>query len=254
MKPSAKGHWSQSEAQFIEQILDFGNKTLADILTPRASIFFLPLEMPLPAIVAELERTRHTKVPIYLEHRDNVIGILHVRDLLGMELHAGDVGPTRLQEILRDPYFVPESKAASDLFHDFRRRKLSVALTVDEYGGVTGIVTMEDLLECIFGAIYSPSEVHDEAHISRLADGRYVVDGTLPIADFNATVGCRWTTEHAETVGGYLLHHHGELPPAQSTIVIDGLSIIVTKVADNRIHQVEVERSTATDRPATNNQ
>ncbi len=146
------------EAQYIEQIFDFGNKTLNDILTPRSDIFFLSLDTPLKQITKGLCETRHTKVPVYDEHKDDIAGMLHARDLLGMDIESLSFEPDSFRRLLREPYFVPESKLAADLFHTFRERKLSIALTVDEYGGVTGLVTMEDLLECIFGEIHSPSE------------------------------------------------------------------------------------------------
>jgi len=230
------------EAQFIDHIFDFGNKTLEDVMTPRGYIFFLPAEMPLHEIVSELRRTRHTKVPIYKGEKDTIIGILHARDLLGIYTGKLTEDPMQLEKLLREPYFVPESKPAADLFHVFRERKLSVAITVDEYGGVTGLVTMEDLLECIFGEIHSPSDLRDRIEIKDLGDGCYTVDGGMSVKKFNSEFGTEFSEAFGETIGGVLLHHHGELPNEGTTITVGTMQFTVARVEENRISSVAFKR------------
>jgi putative hemolysin len=237
-----EGALDHFEAQFIEQIFDFGNKTLEEIMTPRSDIFFLASDRPLPEIIAEVCKSRHTKIPIYQENRDNVCGILHTRDLLGVDIEKFSREPHRLQSLLRKPYFVPESKLAADLFRTFRERKLSIALTVDEYGGVTGLVTMEDLLECIFGEIHSPSDEVHQVSIKDLGEGRYAVEGSMPVVEFNQEMGSELSDAWGETIGGLLLHHYGELPPQGDKIEIDGFRFIVTEVEENRIKAVEFQK------------
>jgi CBS domain containing-hemolysin-like protein len=237
-----EGALDHFEAQFIEQIFDFGNKTLEDVMTPRSDIFFLAIDMPLEEIIVEVCKSRHTKIPIYQENRDNVCGILHVRDLLGIDIDKFSRDPHRQRRLLRKPYFVPESKLAADLFRTFRERKLSIALTVDEYGGITGLVTMEDLLECIFGEIHSPSDEVDQVSIKDLGEGRYAVDGSMPIADFNQEMNSNLSEEWGETIGGLLLHHYGELPPEGDKIEIDEFRFRVIEVEENRIKTVEFEK------------
>ena len=237
-----EGALDRLEAQFIEQIFDFGNKTLEDVMTPRSDVFFLSIDMPLEKMIVEVCKSRHTKVPIYQEHRDNVCGILHTRDLLGIDIEKFSRDPRRFQGLLRKPYFVPESKLAADLFRTFRERKLSIALTVDEYGGVTGLVSMEDLLECIFGEIHSPSDEVHQFSIKDLGEGRYAVDGSMPVIEFNKEMGSELSDEWGETIGGLLLHHYGELPPQGDKIEISQFRFIVTEVEENRIKAVEFEK------------
>ena len=237
-----EGALDRLEAQFINQILDFGDKTLEDVMTPRSYIFYLPIEMPLNAMVKELSRTRHTKVPVYKEHRDNVVGILYARDLLGLDIKKVSQNLKGVERLLREPYFVPESKLAADLFHNFRERKLSVALTVDEYGGVTGLVTMEDLLECIFGEIHSPSDERRHVRVKELGDGRYAADGGMTIGEFNKEMDTKLSDQWGETIGGLLLHHYGELPPEGATMDLDELRFKVVEVEENRIKSIEIER------------
>jgi putative hemolysin len=237
------------EARFIDQIFDFGSKTLEDILTPRSDIFFLSVDTPLNEVVKEQQRTRHTKVPVYKENRDTVIGVLHARDLLGVQFDS-DPGMNKggLETLLREPYFVPESKPAVELFDAFRTRKLSIAVTVDEYGGVTGLVTMEDLLECIFGDIYSPSDPTPAKYLTDIGDGRrYDVDGAIPIIDLNEAIGSGLSDQVSETLGGLLLHEFGELPPTDTTILLGDLRCTIKEVKENRIKKILLELLTDED-------
>ena len=236
-----EGALDRTEAQFIDHIFDFGNKTLEDVMTPRSDIFFLPLKSSIFEKVEELRRTRHTKVPIYREHRDNIVGILYARDLLGADLEKLSADPQEFIKLLREPYFVPESKQAAELFNTFRERRMSCALTVDEYGGVTGLVTMEDLLECIFGDIHSPSDISSHVYIKELDKGRYRIDGAMPIADLNERIGSNLDEESAETVGGLLLNEYGELPSEGTVIVINNLQFKVVEVEENRIKELHLE-------------
>ena len=236
-----EGALDRTEAQFIDHIFDFGNKTLEDVMTPRSDIFFLPLTSSIHQKVEELRRTRHTKVPIYREHRDHIVGILFARDLLGKDLEKMSADPQIFIKLLREPYFVPESKPAAELFNTFRERRMSCALTVDEYGGVTGLVTMEDLLECIFGDIHSPSDISPHVYIKELDTGRYSVDGAMPIADLNERIGSSLDDGSAETVGGLLLNEYGELPAEGTVIVINDLKFKVVDVEENRIRELHLE-------------
>jgi len=231
------------EAQFIEQIFDFGNKTLEDVMTPRSDMFSLPVDMPLEEVTKELSITRHTKIPVYQEEKDNICGILHARDLLGIDAEKFVRDPHSLQDLLHKPYFVPESKLAADLFHTFRERHLSIALTVDEYGGVMGLVTREDLLECIFGEIHSPSDERHQATIKDLGEGLYRVDGKIPVTEFNQAMGSDFSDEWGETIGGLLLHHYGELPHEGAKVEVGDFLFTVSEVEENRMKVVEFQRT-----------
>ena len=234
------GVLDKDEARYIEQIFDFGNRTVEDLMTPRSNVDFLPLDMPINEMVAELKRTRHTKVPIYSEHRDEIQGLLHARDLLAADLYALEKNPAGLIDILRDPYFVPETKSASDLFRTFRKKMLSVALVVDEYGGITGLISMEDLMECIFGDIPSPSDIFSGTDMAVTHDGTRQVDGSLTIAQFNEEFGAALAEGEYETVGGCILHELGELPEEGTSISMSGFSFTVQEVDANRLKTLSV--------------
>ncbi len=244
------GVLDKSEARYIDQIFEFGNKTLEDVLTPRSNVLFLSSDMSLSEMIAEVRRTRHTKIPVYEGDRDTIVGILYARDLLGLDLANLDNKQER--QLLREPYFVPETKPVGELFHTLRKRKQSLAMTVDEYGGVTGLVSMEDLLECIFGEIRSASdETTEELDLKELADGSSRLQASMPIEQFNQDFGGALDDTIAETVGGLLLHEYGELPPEGTRIVLGTLEFTVVKVGHNRVEEVTVVMLPGASKPDT---
>jgi CBS domain containing-hemolysin-like protein len=240
-----EGSLDTDEARYIHQIFEFGDMTMTDVATPRSQMFVFSASMPLDLVARELRRTRHTKVPVHEDgDKDKILGILFARDLLGIDLRNRNLDDDRatLLRLLRKPYFVPESRLASDLFITFRRRKLSLALTVDEFGGVTGLVTMEDLLECIFGDFASRSEnIRRQSNaFESLGDGRYRIDASMTIHEFNRLIGANFDDEEVETVAGMLLHEFGELPPEGQSIQAGNFAFTVTSVAGNRIREAVV--------------
>jgi putative hemolysin len=236
-----EGVLDRQEAHYIEQIFDFGDLTLGDVITPRSQLIALPMSMPLAEMAQELHRTRHSKVPIYSESLDTIAGILFARDLLGVDFKNGSA--VKVDDLLRKAIFVPESLAVTDLLRTFRKRNLSVAVTVDEYGGVTGLVTMEDLLECIFGDIPSRSEVvkQEQVEFEDLGNGRFRVEGTMTLEQFNALVGTEFDDDEVETIGGILLSSYGELPAEGTRIEIGEHSFTIESLSHHRIDDVTIE-------------
>ena len=240
-----EGVLDKNEAQYVDRVFDFGHKTVGDLSTPRSHIFFLPMEMPLNKMLIELRKTRHTKVPVYAGHRDSVLGFLFARDLVGVDISALGSDPEAVMKLLREPYLVPESKPVHDLFHTFRRRKLSVALTVDEYGGVTGLITMEDLLECIFGDLPSPSDKVRRIDYQQLTDGTARIPGQMLVSTFNREFTSAIQVDNAETIAGLLLSEHGELPPEGTAIRLGEHVFEIVEIRRNRIESVLVKRAPA---------
>jgi putative hemolysin len=238
-----QGALDHREAQYIHQIFDFADKSVRDVATPRSQIVMLPVSMSLQDAVAELRRTRHTKVPVHEDgDKDTILGILFTRDFLGLDLRAGGE-PNGVRALLRKAYFVPETRPAADLFFYFRRHKLSLAITVDEYGGITGLITMEDLLECIFGDIESGSEQLKRARVGfeRLDEGGFHIDASMTVKQFNDLVGDYLAVDGAETVGGILLNQFGEIPQEGSTMRIGDLVFTVKSVVGHRMGELLIE-------------
>lgn len=250
-----KGALDQTEAKFIHQIFEFGSKDLEDLLTPRAEITFIAIDDPLPKILSILRETRQSRIPVHGGTRDDIIGILHARDLLEVDLVELEKDSGLFRKLLREPHFVPETKPALELFDNFRERELSFALTVDEYGGVTGLVTMEDLLECIFGDIPSPSDGTEQSEVERLDNGNYLVDGSMQLEAFDESFDAKLEAQQSvETIGGRVLTEFGELPNEGDIVVIEGFKFTVSGVAQNRIAKLHVELPFASEKPAEEEQ
>jgi len=241
------------EARYIDHIFEFGDMTVEDVMTPRSNVLFLPADMALGDMLQELRRTRRTKVPVFHENRNNILGILYARDLLGMEPDELSRLDQDRQRLLRPPYFVPETKLAAELFHTFRKRKLSLALVVDEYGGVTGLVSMEDLLECIFGDLPSASDSVSATPYRKLTDGSTHIEGGMQIEKFNREFRRRLPEDVAETVAGLVLDRFGELPVVGAKLQIDDVEFMVETVVGNRIMMLSVREwmDALSDDPAT---
>ncbi|MCB1852071.1 MAG: HlyC/CorC family transporter [Gammaproteobacteria bacterium] len=235
-----EGVLHSTEAQFIDQIFELGSKTLDDILTPRAEINFISADIPIPELLTVIQETRQSRFPVYEEHRDNILGILHARDLL--DINLDELNQEKFIALLRKPYFVPETKPALEMLDNFRDTKRSFTLTVDEYGGVTGLVTMEDLLECIFGDIPSPSDLVEQFTLEMIDDNKFSVDGVMPLNEFNTQAGATLSSDEIETIGGLVLHAFGELPQEGETIELDGITFTAEVVAQNRIVRLQVEK------------
>lgn len=244
-----EGVLDRSEARYIQQILDFGNKTAADVLTVRADIFYLDIETSVDEAIRQIKETRHTKIPVFEGDRDHVVGILHSRDLLNTDLEGLAKEGNWMESLLREPYFVPETKAALQLFRALRKRRMSIAITVDEFGGVTGLVSTEDLLECIFGSIPSPSERVDLPEFTQLSDGRHAVGGRTTVEQFNTRLSASLSDGGAETIGGMLLNAAGELPTKGATVRIGDWDFTIDRVHQHRIDRVIVSAAADNEPP-----
>ena len=230
-----------SEARFIDQIFEFSRKTVADVMTPRSAMFSLPVETPVSDIISQLVKRRHSRVPMYREHKDTIVGILYTRDLLEPVSERTLEEPGAIEKLLREPLLIPEVKPTAELFETFRRRRLTFAITVDEYGGVTGLVTMKDLLENIFGEFRSLSDAAKIRGIEDLQDGRFAIDGELSVEEFNREMHAHLSRWHAHTVAGLVLNAYGELPPSGASVELEGVRFIVDAVDHNRIKRLIVE-------------
>jgi putative hemolysin len=246
-----EGVLDRQEAGFIDNIFNFGELDVTDVMTPRSHFFTLPQDMPMGEMAAEIHKTRHTKVPIHDKTPEAIVGVLYARDLIGRDFDSEpDIVAAGL---LREAYRVPERKLATDLFQAFQKRKISIALVIDEYGGVTGLVTLEDLLECIFGEIESGSEILKEraVKIEQVGATDYRVDGVISVRRFNHMTGESLPDNMADTLGGVLLDRFGELPAEGSKLFIGEAEYTILSVDDNRIARISYRRLDQTKEAAT---
>lgn len=242
------GVLDDAEREYIHNIFTFGNLRVRDVMVPRARVVFLPKQATWQEATRVFQQTGLTRIPVYDGHRDDIVGLLHVRDMVkaGPPL-AKD--PQGIIKLLRKPYFVVETRLVSSLFQTFRERKQSMAMVVDEFGGLIGLVTMDDLLGTIFGKLHGPSGrfAREEEEINQTADGCYQLNGVLPLEEFNRLTGNHlYFAEFAvETLGGAIVHHLGELPATGQRVVIEGWEFQVKSVERNRIVKVHARRVVA---------
>jgi magnesium and cobalt transporter len=223
----------------IEGVIQTSEMPVREIMIPRSQMQMIEIDRTLEEMTAIAIDTAHSRFPVYDGNRDNVIGILLAKDLL--RLHAGE--ETGVRSMLRPAVFIPESKRLNVLLKDFRSNRNHMAIVVDEYGGVAGLVTIEDVLEQIVGEIedeYDFDEAGDS--IMRDKDGRFRVKATAEIAEFNTAVGAGFSDEEYDTVGGLVLSLFGRLPKRGEVIAADGVRFQVLRADSRRLHALLVEK------------
>ena len=210
-----------------------------DVMVPRARMEVVDIEDSLDAIVDQVNRTAHSRFPVIEENRDNVIGILLAKDLLRIRHDR----PVRLRDWLRPAVFIPESKRLNVLLREFRVSHNHMAIVIDEYAGVSGLVTIEDVLEQIVGDIEDEYDFDEaEDNIRQDQFGRYRVKAQTTIEDFNAEFGTRFSDEDCDTVGGLILNHLGRVPQRKEEIDIDDLHFVVLRADRRRLYTLLVTR------------
>lgn len=229
------------EREYIENILELGETTAHEVMTPRTDVVALDVGWEPEQILEAVAEARFSRFPVYEENIDSVVGILHLRDVL--EFMAKGEGVTRLdlRSILNEPFFVPASKKIDDALRELQTRQGHMAVVLDEYGGTAGILTIEDLLEEIVGEIQD--EYDDESKlIYQRDDGAWVVDGQLPLDDLASELAIGLEAEDVDTLGGLVLHLLGHIPSPRESIVQDGLRFTVLSMEKNRVSRVLLER------------
>ncbi|MBK9594843.1 MAG: CBS domain-containing protein [Rhodocyclales bacterium] len=226
----------------IEGALAVSDMQVRDIMIPRAQMEVISIADSATAMTAKAIETAHSRFPVTGENKDDVIGILLAKDLL--RLHAGE--DVAVRDMLRPAIFIPDSKRLNVLLREFRASRNHMAIVVDEYGGVAGLVTIEDVLEQIVGDIEDEYDF-DEAADNILLDqaGHYRVKATTAVADFNAAFGTHFSDAEYDTVGGMVIHHLGRLPKRGELVQVGGLRIQVLRADSRRVHTLLVDRPQA---------
>ncbi len=233
------GEIEEQEQEMLYKVFDFADKEVADVMVPRPQVVALSIDLPPEQALEAVMDSPFTRYPVYRESLDTVVGVLHVRDLFAALRDRG-MHEVRIEDIVRPTHIVPETKDLAALLTEFRRTNQHMAIVVDEYGEMEGIVTLEDLLEEIVGEIEDEFDLPDES-IERLGDGRIRIDGTFPIDDFNEQFGTDVPIEDFHTMGGYVFGLLGRAPEHGDEIVDDALRFEVVELEGTRIERLEVE-------------
>jgi CBS domain containing-hemolysin-like protein len=240
---AAEGALEQEEKEMIEGIMKFRDVDVAEIMTPRTDMECLPADMPLPAAVRALGEFPHSRVPVFEGTMDRILGIIYTKDLLAAVGQEG-AAERALREVMREPLLVPETNTVSALLEQFQREHVQIAVVLDEYGGVVGLVTVEDIMEEIVGEIQDEYDVEDvENRVRQRSSGAVEVDARLRIDEVNELLGVDVPEdEDYDTIGGYVIARLARLPEPGEELRAEGLLIRVLQSDERRVRRLFLKR------------
>lgn len=210
-----------------------------DIMIPRVDVFAVDSETELKPLVKTMCKAGHSRVPVYRETIDNIIGILYVKDLLRLLIEPSKK-KFHLKKIIHEPYFVPETMTLDELLPQFKHRKLHIAVVVDEYGGFSGIVTLEDILEEIVGDINDEYDSVELPEIEKIGKNMFDVDPRMPIGDFNEKLGLGLSQEGFDTIGGYVFDLFGKIPEKGESVRDGNVQFTVKEISGTILNRITV--------------
>lgn len=234
-----QGILNESEGDMLQSIFEFGDTIVREVMVPRTDMVCSPAEATLTDFLELIIRSGHSRIPLYEGSTDQIVGVVYAKDLLR---NWGASNETlKLTEVMRTPYFIPETKRIEDLLVDFRTRRVHMAIAVDEYGGTSGLITIEDLLEEIVGDIQDEYDV-EVSWVRPQEDGSLLVDARTNVEELEEYYDIEIPQEKFDTVGGYLFHLLGKVPKAGEKIVDNGLVLLVEESDERKIGLVRVWR------------
>ena len=239
---SQQGVLDEGEKELVYNVFDFGDKTVRNIMTPRTKMNAIEADVPLRELLDEYNKHGYSRIPVYDDDKDNIVGVAYTRDVLGKleELDASTV-----RTIMRPAIFVPESMGLRDFVNRLREKKTHLAIVVDEHEGTGGLATLEDVLEELVGEIYDETDEPEVALYQAISDGVYLLQADMPFSDVEELLEITVNEEDEgefETVSGFIMHAFGDIPKAGETTVYDGWEFIVESADDRRVSQVRVHR------------
>jgi CBS domain containing-hemolysin-like protein len=237
------GAFEKEPATMIRNVLDFKNLTAREVMVPRRKVSAIRASMPLAKVFEHVIGDGHSRYPVFRESLDNVVGLLYVKDLFDV-VRQEKLAHMKLEELVRKPVlFVTESQGALSVLREMRGRRLHLAIVSDEFGGTSGIVTLEDIIEEIVGDIRDEYDTEEVAPIQKLADGRFVADAAISLADLEPHLGRKLPEDgDFESLGGLVVQRAGRVPEVGTTILLDGYKLIVREADETRVVKVEIVR------------
>ena len=244
LEARAEGEVEPDEESMLLGILRFNDLQVQDTMTPRTDIDCVPDDMPLPDVARIIVRSGHSRIPVYHETRDNIVGIVHAKDVLHSLLDAhnqnAQAADPPAAAVMREPFFVPETKSIRTLLQEFRARKQHIAIALDEYGGTSGLITIEDVLEEIVGDIEDEHDAPRQEDIRPLGDGAYELTGRALLEDLE-DMGINLDSDEVDTVGGYLSMEAGHVPAPGESFTLDGWTFTVLEADKKLILRLRME-------------
>jgi putative hemolysin len=235
------GSLEREERKMIYSIFQFGETLTREIMIPRIDIISLDVKTSLPDAIQMFLDSGHSRLPVYESTIDNVIGLLYAKDLLKTSSRTEE--QVSLRELLRPEYFVPETKKVDELLAEMQSQRIHMGLVVDEYGGVAGLVTLEDIVEEIVGEIRDEYDTtNEEVLYQEVGQDQYTFQGRIDLDEFNEVMNSHLPKDEADTLAGYLYDQMGRVPQGGESIMVDGLTFTIEQVTGRRIRRVRVQR------------
>jgi CBS domain containing-hemolysin-like protein len=233
---TAENVLDEDEREMIHGVVELGETEVREVMVPRVEVVGIECGAPIKEVVETIRKSGHSRFPLFEESLDDIKGILYAKDLLP---HLPDGGPIDLSRIARKPYFIPENIKLDRLLRDMKKKRIHIAIVVDEYGGTSGLVTMEDILEEIVGEIEDEYDGERPTILKQSPDA-YMVGGSVTIADLNDEIGLDLPEEEFETVGGLMYDLVGSIPEKGRAVEYHGITFIAEQVVGQRIVRVRV--------------
>jgi len=234
------GSLEPGERKMIYSIFQFGETLAREVMVPRIDLTAFEVHMPLAEAIEALKKTGHSRVPVYEETIDNIVGMLYAKDLL--QVKDLPVSLTALRERLRPAYFIPETKKVDEVLSEMQARRIHVAIVVDEYGGVAGMATLEDIVEEIVGEIRDEYDQGEEQLYQKVGPDEYLFAGNIGLDDFNEVMSTHLEKEDADTLAGFIYSQIGRVPAGGEQVTLPGLTLTVEQVSGRRIRKVRAQR------------
>ncbi len=230
-------------AEMIRNVLEFKDRTAREVMVPRRRISGIEASTPLERVLALVASEGHSRYPVYRETLDNIVGLLYAKDLFAL-VKERRLAATKLSDLVHTPVlFVVETQPILSILREMRARRLHLAIVSDEFGGTSGVITLEDVIEEIVGEIRDEYDTDAEAQIQEMDDGRFVADAAVALADLSTRLGQTFPEGEFESLGGLLIERAGKVPEVGSTLTLDGLKFIVREADATRVVKVEIVRT-----------
>lgn len=233
------GVLEREERKMIFSIFELGDTLSREIMVPRIDVMALNEFTQFPAAVEALLESGYSRVPVYSQSVDNILGLLYAKDLLRVWREGDQIDS--LRDLLRPAYFVPEAKKVDELLAEMQKQRIHMAIVVDEYGGVAGLVTLEDIIEEILGEIQDEYDQGEESPYQELADGEFIFQGRIDLDDFNEIIDFNLPTDEADTLAGFIYSRIGHVPSNGESVQVDNLLLTVDQVSRRRIRKVRTK-------------
>jgi len=232
-----QGIIDEHEGDMLQSILELDETILREIMVPRTAMVCADADAPFSQILSTVLKSGHSRIPVYRGNVDNIIGLVYAKDLL--RYWGRPIDDIPLEEVLREPYLVPESKLVSVLLKELRESRVHIAIVIDEYGGTSGLVTIEDMIEEIVGEIHDEYDREEEWLIEQ-PDGSLLADGRLNIEEFEEYFGVEVAREKFDTVGGYIVEHYGRVPHVGEQVKVGDFDMLIVQGDQRAIRQVRI--------------